>query len=142
MFSKSNLISTLVTAVWGYLGGWLLWGMLVDPILETHVVTSGLYRTEETMDMIHLIIGCLIVGLAISTLYSKWGSGRYSPSSGLGFGAWIGILVGFGVGIVNYSVMNLLDITGTLIDGATYVVFFAIMGFLAGLVYQKTSPKA
>ena len=49
-----------------------------------------------------------------------------------------GILIGFGAGIVNYSVMNLLDITGTLIDGATYVVFFAIMGLFAGLVYSKT----
>jgi hypothetical protein len=31
MFSKSNLISTLVTAIWGFFGGWLLWGIIGGP---------------------------------------------------------------------------------------------------------------
>ncbi|MEZ4874275.1 MAG: hypothetical protein R2793_02160 [Flavobacteriaceae bacterium] len=137
MFSKSNLISTLVTAVWGYLGGWLLWGMLMDPILEEH--TSGSSLMREMPDMVHLIIGCLIVGFAFSTIYSKWANGNYSPTSGIGYGIWIGILLGFGEGLVNFAVMDMLDITGTLLNGLTYIVFYAVMGLLAGLVYQKTS---
>lgn len=141
MFSKTNLISTLATAVWGFLGGYLLWGMLVDPILTDHVMTQGLYRSDETIDTIHLIIGCIVVGFVVSNIYSKWAQGNYGASSGAGFGVWIGVLVGFGAGIINYSVMNLLDITGTLIDGVTYVVFFAIMGAIAGLVYKKFASK-
>lgn len=140
MFSKSNLISTLVTAVWGYLGGWLLWGMLMDPILEQH--NSATELMKEMPDMVHLIIGCLVVGFALSTIYSKWANGNFSPTSGLTLGVWVGILLGFGEGIVNMSVMNMLDITGTLLNGVTYIVFYAVMGLLAGLVYQKTSPKA
>ena len=141
MFSKTNLISTLATAVWGFLGGYLLWGILVDPILKDHVMTQDLYRSDENMDMIHLVIGCIVVGFAISNLYSKWSQGNYGASSGASLGVWIGILIGFGSGIVNYSVMNLLDITGTLIDGVTYVVFFTIMGLISGLVYNKFASK-
>jgi len=142
MFSKTNLISTLATAVWGYLGGYLLWGMLMDPYLANHVINEGLFRTDENMDMAHLIIGCIVVGFVISNLYSKWSQGNYGASNGASFGIWIGILIGFGAGIVNYSVMNLLDITGTLFDGATYVVFFAIMGAIAGLTYSKLKSKS
>lgn len=138
MFSKSNLISTLVTAVWGYFGGWLIWGMLVDPILTDHSTATGIMR--EMPDMVHLIIGCIIVGFALSTIYSKWANGSFSPTTGMTFGVWIGILMGFGEGMVNFAVMDMLDLTGTLINGVTYVVFYAIMGLLAGLVYQKTSP--
>ena len=122
MFSKSNLISTLVTAVWGYFGGWLIWGMLVDPILTEHSTATGIMR--EMPDMVHLIIGCIIVGFALSTIYSKWANGNFSPTTGM----------------TNFAVMDMLDLTGTLINGVTYVVFYAIMGLLAGLVYQKTSP--
>jgi len=89
---------------------------------------------------VHLIIGCIIVGFALSTIYSKWANGNFSPTTGMTFGVWVGILMGFGEGMVNFAVMDMLDLTGTLINGVTYVVFYAIMGLLAGLVYQKTSP--
>ena len=140
MFSKSNLISTLVTAVWGYLGGWVLWGMLMDPILQEHNSATGVMK--EMPDMFHLIIGCIIAGFAFSTIYSKWSNGNYSAMSGLTYGVWVGILLGFGEGLVNMAVMNMLDFTGTLLNGITYIVFYAVMGLLAGMVYQKTSPAA
>ena len=137
MFSKSNLISTVVTAIWAYLGGWILWGMLMDATLKEHLVTQGLIR--DMPDMAHLIVGCIIVAFSFSTLYSKWGSGNYGIGSGLVFGVWIAILIGFGLGLVNMATMNYLDITGTLLDGGIYIVFMGIMGLLAGLVYQKTT---
>jgi len=90
MFSKSNIISTLVTAVWGYLGGWLIWGTIFDPILEDHSGgATGLMR--EMPDMVHLIIGCIIVGFIFSTIYSKWGSANYNVSSGFTYGILIGL---------------------------------------------------
>jgi hypothetical protein len=33
MFKKTNLISTLVTTIWGFMGGYLLWGVLADSFL-------------------------------------------------------------------------------------------------------------
>ena len=138
MFSKSNLISTLVTAIWGYLAGWLLWGMLMDPILEEHNAATGIMK--EMPDMVHLLIGCIISGFVFSSIYSKWANGNFGPSSGLSYGIWVGVLFGLGAGMIDMSVMNMLDFTGTMLNGATYIVFYAIMGLLAGLIYQKISP--
>jgi hypothetical protein len=136
MFSKANIVSTLVTAVWGYLGGWILWGIVVDPILMEHSGgATGFMR--EMPDMFHLVIGCLIVGFVFSSIYRKWGADGYGVSSGLTLGIWTGLLLGLGEGMVNFSVMNLLDLSGTLINGGTYIVFYAIMGILAGLIYGK-----
>ncbi len=60
-------------------------------------------------------------------------------SKGVYLGIWIGILLGFGNGIIDFSTMGVLDITGTLVNGLIYVVHFSIMGALASLVYSKTS---
>jgi len=41
MFSKTNLISTLATAVWGFLGGYLIWGLILDPFNADHTIRAG-----------------------------------------------------------------------------------------------------
>lgn len=137
MFSKANIVSTLVTALWGYFGGWLIWGMLVDPILTEHTSSAASGIMRDAPDMIHLIIGCIIVGFIFSSIYNKWGRDNYGASDGLIYGIWIGLLMGLGEGMVNFAVMDMLDLTGTLINAATYAVFYGIMGLLAGLVYGK-----
>ena len=40
MFSKSNLISTLVAKIWGFMGGYLLWGILADSFLSNYLGTA------------------------------------------------------------------------------------------------------
>lgn len=137
MLSKSNLISMVATAAWGFFGGWILWGILVDPILSDHNAAVGIMK--ETPDMFHLILGSLIVGLIFSTIYSKYSQGNHGFVSGLNYGCWIGLLIGLGEGMVNMSVMNMLDLTGTIINAITYAVFYAVMGGIAALVYQKTA---
>lgn len=135
MFSKTNLISTLVTTLWGFFGGWLLWGIIGDPMLADHVITSGLMK--EIPDMGLLAIGCLIVGFAFSTMYSKWARGTHGVSHGLQYGLWFGVLIGLGNGLIDYATSNLLDLSGTIINAIIYIGHFAIMGILASLVYGK-----
>ncbi|MCB0456259.1 MAG: hypothetical protein R2776_05590 [Flavobacteriaceae bacterium] len=142
MFSKSNLISTLATAVWAYLGGWVLWGMIGDKMLADHMLVQNLMRPEDQIDMIHLIIGCIVVGFFFSAIYWKFGQANYGISSGIQYGVLLGLLFGIGEGLINFSVMAMTDITGVFINAFIYVLFYGIMGLLAGLVYQKTSPKA
>lgn len=141
MFSKKNLISTLVTAIWAFLGGYLLWGILGDPFLMEHL-GSGAGTMQETPDFLYLIIGCVILACAFSTIYSKWGRDSYSATNGAQFGIWLGILLGFGSGIIDYATANILDMTGTLVNGVIYIVFFIVMGVLAGLVYSKMASSS
>jgi hypothetical protein len=138
MFSKTNLVSTLVTTVWGFLGGYLLWGIIGDPMLADHLGSAtGVMREEP--DFVHLILGCLVVGFAFSTTYSKWARGHHSLSEGAQFGLWIGLILGLGSGLIDYSTGNILDIVGTLMNSVIYIVHFVIMGILASLVYSKMS---
>lgn len=140
MFTKVNLISTLVTTLWGVIGGFLLWGLLADPYLSDHQGTAtGVMKAEP--NFIPIILGSLISGFVLSTLYRKWARGKHSSSEGAKFGLGIGLLIGFGDRIIEYGVANLLDLSGTIVNALVYVVFFIILGVLASLVYRKFSPK-
>ncbi|MBT8262947.1 MAG: hypothetical protein KJO05_09010 [Bacteroidia bacterium] len=135
MFSKANLVSTLVLTIWGVGGGYLLWGILADPFFTDHVVTDGLMK--DPPDMVHLIIGCLIQAFAFSSIYQRFGSGSYGAGSGLSMGIWIAIMVGLGEGLVDFATSNILDLHGTFVNCVIYLIFFGIMGLLAGLIYGK-----
>lgn len=137
MFSKANLISTLAATIWGMGGGFLLWGILADPLMADHVMTDGLMK--EPLDVFHLIIGTLIQAFAFATIYSKFASGRYGAASGFSFGIWLAILIGLGEGLVDFATSNMLDLHGTLVNFIVYLVFFGIMGILVGLIYGKFS---
>jgi len=138
MFSKSNVISTFATTIWGFFGGYLLWGILADPFLMDHLGTANI-TIKEMPDMSYLVLGCLLTGLFFSTIYSKWSGGNYSASEGAQFGILVGLFLGFGSGIIDFSTAGILDITGTLVNGLVYVVHFLIMGVLASVVFKKTS---
>jgi hypothetical protein len=138
MFSKANLISTVVTALWAFFGGYLLWGILIDPFLQSHL-GAGVGNMLEVPDFTFLVLGCLIMAWAFSTLFSKWAKGAHSVSQGAEFGLMVGILLGFGSGLISHSTANLLDMTGTLANGVTYIVFYIIMGILASSVYSKVT---
>ena len=136
MFSKANIVSTLVTAIWGYFGGWLTWGILLKDYLSEHAGgATGVMR--ETPDMVYLVIGCIIVAFVFSTIYGKWGSDGFGITSGITYGIWVGLLFGLGEGLISYAVMDTSDLTGVLANAGANVVFYAIMGLLAGMVYNK-----
>lgn len=136
MFSKANIISTIVTTIWGFAGGYLLWGLVGDPYLQDHL-GSATGVMKEMPDMLHLVLGCLIQGFAFSTIYGKWANGTFNASNGLNFGLWIAILIGVGEGLINFATSNMLDLTGTLANAVIYIIFYVVMGALAGLVYNK-----
>ncbi len=139
MFSKTNLISTLVTALWAYLGGFLIWVIIATPLMEGHEGSAtGVWK--ETPDHLILILGCVIFAFAFSTIYSKL-SGGHSLSHGAKFGLAVAIMLGFGEGIINLGVANFSDLTGTIIGGVLSIVFYVVMGVLASLVYGKLSSS-
>lgn len=143
MFSKTNLISTIVVAVWAFFGGYLIWGLLLESFNADHLGTAtGVMKEMDDVNSLYIIIGSVVTAFAISTVYSKWARGSHSLSQGAQFGIWVGIILGFGDRIVEYGVANLLDLTGTLVNGVAYVVFFMIMGIFASLVYGKVKAKA
>jgi len=53
MFSKSNLISTVVGVLWAYFGGMLLWDILGSSLFEN--------PGSNEPDQLHLIIACVVL---------------------------------------------------------------------------------
>jgi len=139
MFSKANLTSTIVTALWGYFGGWLLWGYLSVDFFNDHLGSATGVMKEVPDPMMYLVAGCLIFAFAFSTLYGKWSSGNYNASSGVTFGVWLAVLLGLGDGLINFSTSNVLDLTGTFGAVGILLVFLVVQGLLAGVVYKKMS---
>ncbi|MEM7185651.1 MAG: hypothetical protein AAF466_03240 [Bacteroidota bacterium] len=135
MFSKANLTSTIVNTIWGVGGGFLLWGILADPYLVDHVLTDGIMKDEP--DMVYLIIGCLIQAFGFSTIYGKYGSDNYGGASGLSMGITAAIMIGLGESLIDHATANIIDLQGTLINFVVYLIFFGVMGLLAGIVYKK-----
>ena len=140
MFSKTNLLSTLAAAIWAYLGGYLLWGILTVDFFNDHLGSAtGVMKNPP--DMFHLIIGCIIVAFVFSTIYGKWSNSSYGAGSGFMFGFWIAILVGLGGGLISFATSNISDITGTLVNVFIEIVFYGVMGLIVGLVYSKTTSQ-
>lgn len=138
MFSKSHIISTIVATIWGFAGGYLLWGILGADFINSHL-GSATGMARETPDFLWLFIGCLVQACAFTGIYEKWANGSFSLVNGIKYGAWIGVLVGLGGELITYATGNMLDLTGSLGNAAIYIIFFAIMGLLTGLVYNKTT---
>ncbi len=136
MFTKTNLIATVVAAIWSQMGGFLLWAVLADRFLNDHLGSAtGVVRAEPDFGV--LAIGCLVQAFAFSTVFRKWGAAHYNLMDGLKYGVWMGIFIGFGEGIIDYATSNVLDMTGALINGLIWIVHLSVMGLLVGLVYNR-----
>ena len=140
MFSKTNLVSTIVTALFNFFGGYLFWELLMGSFMESHLGTATGVMKEEP-DMLWIAFGCLVSGFAFSTIYSKWAGSNHSSGNGFKFGVWAGILMGLGDRLTDYGLINTLDFTGTITNGIMYVIFFGIMGVIASFIYGKMSKK-
>ena len=139
MFSKSNLLATLVGGLFLFLGGYLIWGVLTVDFFAQHAGSAtGVHK--ESPEMVYLAIGCLLEAFFMSSIYGKWARGIHSAKEGFEFGALIGALIGFGEMLIWYATSNLSDITGTLAGGVLNVIFMGITGAIIAVVY-KTSSK-
>jgi hypothetical protein len=135
MFSKSNLISTVVGALWAYFGGMLLWDTLGSSLFEN--------TSSNAPDQLHLIIACVISAFAFSTIYSKLSGGGHSLSHGAQYGLWVGIFVGFGERWFDFAFQTYEhSLHDAIINGILNIVFFVILGVLVSLVYGKMSSSS
>ncbi|WP_369049131.1 hypothetical protein [Tenacibaculum sp. UWU-22] len=138
MFSKSNLVPFIGAALWAYFGGFFLWSVIGGVLLSDNLGSAtGVMRSNPLHFM--LILGCVILALLFTVLYSKWSRGYYSISQGVQFGMLLGIFQGFGSGMIDYATSNMLSLTGFLINALLYVVYYVIMGVITSILFSKFS---
>jgi uncharacterized membrane protein (DUF485 family) len=140
MFSVSNLLAILASFIILFFGGYLYYGILAAGFYESHAGSATGIQKEQ-VDMTFIAIGCLFEAFVMTTLYSKWANGDYTVSNGFKFGAFLGLFVGFGIGLITYGTTNYSDLTGHIADGIFNIFFFGLTGIVIALVLNKTSKK-
>ena len=142
MLSKQNVLATLAGTLAMFILGYVIWGIATVSFFEGHTLMSGAMKGEDELNLGLIFVANLASVLAMSTLYGKWAGGHHSAGGGLHFGAWIGIFVGIGSGLLMYATTNLMDGTGYAVEAVLDIVFYAIIGMIIALVYKATAPKA
>jgi uncharacterized membrane protein (DUF485 family) len=140
MLSVSNLLAILAAFIILFFGGYLFYGILAAAFFESHSGTAtGVHK--EQVDMTFIAIGCVIQAFAMTLLYSKWANDEHSVLNGFKFGACIGLIVGFGIGLITYGTANFLDLTAHIADGIWNILFYGLTGIVIALVINRTSKK-
>lgn len=140
MFNKQNLLATLAGTVVMFILGYLIWGVATASFYEEHSLTEAM-KSEEEMSLLMVFLGNLVMAFAMSSLYGKWSGGNHSASQGMQFGAWVGVFVGVGMGLLWYGTSNLMDSTAHMAEAVLDIIFYAIAGAVIALVYKSTAAK-
>lgn len=138
MFSKSNLLATLVATIVMFFLGYLIWGIATVDFFTEHTIVNAM---KEVPDLGIIALANLIASFILSTLYSKWARGYHSLGQGFEFGAWIGALIGLGMGLITYATVSWMDITAHLVEAIIDIIFYSIIGAIIALIYKKTAAK-
>ena len=140
MFSVNNLLAILAGFIVLFFGGYLFYGVLAAGFYDDHLGSATGINKEE-VNLTFIALGCLIQAVVLTLLYSKWVNGKHSVSNGLQFGSSIGLIIGFGIGLIMYGTSNFLDLTAHIIDGFFNIIFYALTGLAIAFVLKKTQVK-
>ncbi|PRX56482.1 hypothetical protein [Flagellimonas meridianipacifica] len=138
MFSKSNLLATLVAGVVMFFLGYLIWGIATADFFEEHSLVNVM---KEVPNLGLIALGNIVGAFVLSSLYSKWARGHHSLGEGFQFGALIGAFVGISMGLIWYATANWMDMTGHIAEAVIDILYYGIVGAIIALVYQKTASK-
>lgn len=132
------LLAILAGFVWNYLGGWLVFGMLLHDFLHVDVPYEGLMHAEP--DHLGLALFCISISALIALVIDKTDKGNVKD--GTLTGLWVGFLavLFFNGGV--YAFMDLYTIDYLVKDLIVSSVFYAITGTVAGLVLGSGKSKA
>ena len=122
MFSKTTLFATLLGFLSLFFLGYLFYEVLSGEYFASHHTMA----MNEMIDFKYITLGTLIEAYVLSVLYGKWTAGNYVKYFGFRFGAWVGIFVGFGIGLLMYGTFQLLSLEATLVDSFWSVLFYGI----------------
>ena len=140
MFSKQNLLATVAATVTMFVLGYLIWGMAAASFFEAHTLTDVM-KPDEEMNMAYIFLGNLFASFAMAILYGKWARGYHGFGEGFTFGAWIGIIIGIGMGFVWLGTSNFMDTTGHVAEAVIDIIYYGIVGAVISLVYKATAGK-
>ena len=126
MFSKQTLLATLLRGLTLFFLGWIFYGMVAGEFFSSNTLVD----IPERMDMSAIALGCFIEAFVLANLFRSWTNLESSVLEGFQFGAWIGLFLGFGTGIVSYGTFEMHTLNVHLVDTAWSIVFYGLTGLI------------
>lgn len=131
MNTNKFLIGGIIGGIAYFLLGWLVWGILLMDFMQQNLGSAtGVMKSEEEMEWLHLIIGNLFSGLAVSYVLNK--SSVSGVSAGAIVGGTLSLLISTGFDFTMLGTANIFNLTASLVDIAASTVVGAIVGALVG----------
>jgi hypothetical protein len=146
--NTKTLLATLAGGIASFFLGWLVFGILMDPMYKEHMMTyEGLMKDTDppaVSSMIAIFVANLAWSLAIALICS-W-SNMVGFMKGAVIGATIGFLMGLQFDMFNLAFMNMYkDTMIIVVDLIVGTIFSAIIGGIIGWVMgmgKKTAAPA
>jgi hypothetical protein len=137
MNAQKRILATVVGTVVAFFGGWIIWGIIADPLFEGHMDTS-LSRGEDGMIWWALIAGNLFYTYLLAYVYEHWNGGVKGFMPGLKIGVMIGLILALAIDLTMYSMSTMIsDLTAIIIDTVCNGVWMGLVGGSVGFMYGR-----
>jgi len=123
-----------------FIAGFLLWGLALAGFYEAHM-GSATGVNKDTADMVYLALGQIVWGVLLTVVMAKW-AGVSGFGQGMMIGAVLGFLMSLSVGLTQFSMTNLVDLTAVLTDPFVSAVWSGLGGGVIGLVLGSGKEEA
>ncbi len=133
MNMQKYLISSLAAAVWLFLYGFAIWGLLLADYL-TGIAPVGTLLAEADQNMMWIGIGCLVQGFGLGLIYTRGHEGK-GMMEGVRFGLFVGIVI-LGIYILSHGVSP-ISLRAAITYGLVDTVMYMGAGVVFAMLYKK-----
>ena len=136
--TKQLIYSTLAGTVVFFLGGWLIYGILLAGFYETQsIAPAGFTKDPESASLAGLLIANFVYALLLAVVFTRWAN-ISTFQTGATAGAIISFLVSLSMNLGYFSMNNYMTATGYVVDTLTWTLFSGLVGGVMGWVLGKT----
>jgi hypothetical protein len=140
MNTNKIIISGLVGGIAAFLIGFLIWGLALDSFMQAHN-TAPAGAAREPMLMWAIIVGSLAYGLLYAVIYGRWANISTFRTGAIA-GVLIGLLLAINYDFMSYAMMNMIDMTGLIVDILASGVYGALVGGVVGWMLGRGIEQA
>lgn len=133
MDTKKFIIASVAATVTLFLTGFLFYGLLLREFMEAHS-TPGLMKDVPLL--FPVVLGELMMAMFLTLVFIRWGDLR-SFGEGVKAGAMLGLTFSFGLNLVFYGTMNMIEPIAILPDTLANTVRLSFAGGVIGLVLGR-----
>lgn len=130
MNTNKILIAGVVTGVFAFLLGWLIWGILLKDTMPQG--PAGFMRPDSEMVMWAMVVSCIAFGLLYAYIYVHWAN-ISTWLSGLKAGGVLGLLYSMSMTTGMYAMSHMYSgMNEMIMDLVGNTVYSAITGAFLG----------